>query len=187
MCTTDFFRSTFGIGVYVTLVVGASIFVVIFFPLEGKMAETRTYYIAAEMVEWDYLGSNSTNVSIPAAAERYFQGGPDRIGSRYLKARYTMYNSKEFVIRKAGDPGLGILGPTIYCQVGDTIVVYFKNMLPVSTNLRMQGLEAKAQIGSPFDNYVVDSNHIRLYVFLFKLFLSQSFLLLACSLFIFKF
>jgi hypothetical protein len=54
---------------------------------------------------------------------------PDRIGRKYLKAIYPEYTDASFVTLKPQGPreeGLGILGPIIRAEVGDTITVEAK-------------------------------------------------------------
>src|SRR6185295_16798737 len=54
----------------------------------------RTYYVAAEEVEWDYapLGIDmNTGKPFEGAAAAYTQPGPNRIGRLYRKALYREY------------------------------------------------------------------------------------------------
>jgi hephaestin len=69
-------------------------------------------------------------------AASVFLGPPDdaakRIGSVYTKALYVQYTDDTFtqrVPRAAKDEYLGLLGPTIRANVGDTIKVVFRNNL----------------------------------------------------------
>src|SRR5262245_9861912 len=57
----------------------------------SELGVTRTYFIAADEVEWDYapLGFNNiTGEPFDDAANVFVQNGPDRIGSKYVKALY---------------------------------------------------------------------------------------------------
>ena len=99
----------------------------------GVKPMTRTYYIAADLVQWNYA-PDGTNVAQGRAfndEENVFVGsGPGRIGSTYTKALYREYTDATFTTlkpRPVEDAYLGILGPTIRAQVGDTIKVVFKN------------------------------------------------------------
>ncbi|XP_061558444.1 ferroxidase HEPHL1 isoform X1 [Phycodurus eques] len=101
-------------------------------------APTKTvqYFIAAEEIEWDYSPSrewelekhHSTSDDSPG---NIFVGtGKNRIGSRYQKVVYREYTDETFGVEKKRDSNqehLGILGPIIKSEVGEQIVVMFKN------------------------------------------------------------
>jgi FtsP/CotA-like multicopper oxidase with cupredoxin domain len=93
----------------------------------------RTYYIAAEEVEWDYapLGIDmTTGKPFEGTAAAYTQPGPNHIGHVYRKAVYREYTDGTFATRKPRPPQdeyLGLLGPILRAEVGDTIKVIFKN------------------------------------------------------------
>ena len=104
---------------------------------------TRNYFIAAEEVVWDYAPSypkNPMHNGEFTSDEQLFVSGndQDRIGHRYYKARYVEYTDASFTHPKAVPEEwshLGILGPVIRANVGDTIKVTLKNKLeelPVS-------------------------------------------------------
>ena len=165
MCSAEFLRSSLGIGAYVTLVVFASVLTLIFFPLEGVPAQTRVYYIAAEEGMWNYTQylEGDAIESLPEAARPYLSPGPSRIGGVYMKARYVQYTSPSFDEKVQQGRSLGILGPTIYAQVGDVVKVYFRNNLRYPTNLRPHGLQANARPDAPFDTYLVDPGITHVY------------------------
>jgi hephaestin len=93
----------------------------------------RTYYIAAEETEWDYapLGVDMmTGKPFEGTAAAYTQPGPNHIGHIYRKAIYREYTDATFATRKQRPPEdeyLGVLGPILRAEVGDTIKVVFKN------------------------------------------------------------
>src|SRR6476646_3686527 len=93
----------------------------------------RTYYIAAEETDWDYapLGIDMmTGKPFEGTSAAYTQPGPDHIGHVYRKALYREYTDATFATRKARAPEdeyLGVLGPILRAEVGDTIKVVFKN------------------------------------------------------------
>jgi FtsP/CotA-like multicopper oxidase with cupredoxin domain len=93
----------------------------------------RTYYIAAEETEWDYapLGIDiMTGKPFEGTAAAYTQPGPNHIGHIYRKAVYREYTDGTFTTRKRRAPQdeyLGLLGPILRAEVGDTIKVVFKN------------------------------------------------------------
>jgi len=93
----------------------------------------RTYYIAADEVEWDYAPTGIDQISgkpFDAFERVYTQRGAHRIGKVYRKAVYREYTDASFRTlkkRPANEAYLGILGPVIHAEVGDTINVVFKN------------------------------------------------------------
>lgn len=106
-------------------------------------AATRLYYIAAEEVLWDYAPSYPVNPmhNAPFSDEEnvFVQGNnKNRIGHQYYKARYVEYTDASFTRikpRPAEWEHLGVLGPVIRAEVGDTIKVLLKNKtadMPVS-------------------------------------------------------
>jgi manganese oxidase len=97
-------------------------------------AAERVYYIAADEVIWDYAPSYPNNpiMGEPFNEEQsvYVSQAKDHIGRRYLKAVYREYSDPSFTSLKPRGPGeghLGILGPIIHVEVGDTITVVFRN------------------------------------------------------------
>jgi len=94
---------------------------------------TVTYYIAADEVDWDFApaGKNViTDKPFDAAANVFVKQGPGFIGSKYKKALYHEYTDDTFkTLSPVPDAWkhLGMLGPVIRAEVGDTIKVVFKN------------------------------------------------------------
>jgi FtsP/CotA-like multicopper oxidase with cupredoxin domain len=93
----------------------------------------RNYYIAADEVDWNYFPSGLDKMmGMPPQgyAKWYTQRGPKYIGSVYKKAIYREYTDATFThlkARPASDEYLGILGPIIHAEVGDTIKIVFRN------------------------------------------------------------
>ena len=84
-------------------------------------AETREYFIAAESFQWDYApaGKDLTHdAPLPSEVKEK---------TKWNKVHYVEYEDREFSKRKLQPPSLGILGPIIRAEVGDTIVVHFAN------------------------------------------------------------
>jgi FtsP/CotA-like multicopper oxidase with cupredoxin domain len=112
----------------------------------ASRGRTRTYFIAADEVRWDYapLGFNNITGQPFGEAENVFvQQGPDRIGKVYVKALYREYTDATFTHRKprpAKWRHLGLLGPAIQAEVGDTIVVHFKNQTHFAMSLHPHGV-----------------------------------------------
>jgi FtsP/CotA-like multicopper oxidase with cupredoxin domain len=98
--------------------------------LAGK---TRTYYVAADEVQWDYAPSGrdeAMDMPFDDIAKLYTESGPHRIGRVYKKAVYREYTDATFSALKPRPPDeqyLGIIGPILRGEVGDTIKVVFKN------------------------------------------------------------
>jgi len=94
---------------------------------------TRTYYVAADEVNWDYAPSGrdeAMGMDFDAFAKEFTESGPHRIGRVYKKAVYREYTDATFSKlkqRSAEDQYLGIMGPILRGAVGDTIKIVFKN------------------------------------------------------------
>lgn len=95
--------------------------------------QTRTYYIAADEVQWDFAPTGMNQITgkpFDGTANVYMESGKDRIGKISLKAVYHEYTDDTFTTLKPIPDKwqhLGILGPVIHAEVGDTIKVVFKN------------------------------------------------------------
>ncbi|HTW61051.1 MAG TPA: multicopper oxidase domain-containing protein [Terracidiphilus sp.] len=95
--------------------------------------KTRVYYVAADEVNWDYAPSGrdeAMGMPFDAIAKGYTEPGPHQIGSVNKKAVYREYTDATFSRIKPRRPDeqyLGILGPILRAEVGDTIKVVFKN------------------------------------------------------------
>ena len=119
----------------------------------------RTYYIAADEVEWDYAPTG-TNVTFgrPFNAEEkwYMEPGPTRIGRRVKKALYREYTDATFKTLKPRPPEwqhLGSLGPLIRGQVGDTIRVVFRNNAKFPATVHPHGVfYDKRSEGAPYND-----------------------------------
>jgi hypothetical protein len=91
----------------------------------------RTYYVAADEVEWDYAPhgiDHMTGKPFEGFAMVHTERGPHRIGTKYLKACYREYTGGTFQKLKERKPEenyLGIVGPVLHAEVGDTIKVLF--------------------------------------------------------------
>ena len=86
---------------------------------------TRTYFIAADEVSWNYIPLGRGATGTPSAERE----GPS-VPTTFLKAVYREYTDATFATLKPRPPEwehLGILGPLIRAEVGDTIRVVFLN------------------------------------------------------------
>ena len=120
---------------------------------------TRTYYIAADQVVWDYApkGRNEiTGKPFDDVADTYVKSGQGRIGSKYLKCVYHGYTDPSFQQlqpRPTEQQYLGLLGPVIRAEVGDTIKVVFRNNCPFPTSVHPHGvLYEKNSEGAPYND-----------------------------------
>ena len=120
---------------------------------------TRTYYIGADPVVWDYAPRHRNEITgrpFDAVADTYVKSGPGRIGSRYVKCLYRAYAGASFrhlKRRPADEQYLGLLGPVIRAQVGDTIKVVFRNACPFPASVHPHGvLYAKSSEGAPYSD-----------------------------------
>jgi manganese oxidase len=120
---------------------------------------TRTYYISADKVVWDYApqGTNEiTGKPFDDVADTYVKSGPGRVGSRYVKCLYRGYTDATFghrITRPADEKYLGLLGPVIRAEVGDTIKVVFRNTCPFPASVHPHGVfYAKNSEGAPYND-----------------------------------
>ena len=126
-------------------------------PAQAYVAKTRTYYIAADEVVWDYAPSGINQITGAAfddTANTYVQQGPQRIGSKYIKSLYREYTDATFTHLKPRDAHwqhLGMLGPLIRGVVGDTIKVVYRNNLDRPTSIHVHGVfYNKDSEGAPY-------------------------------------
>lgn len=115
----------------------ACLLVVLFWgrPMQGQPAagKTRVYYVAADEINWNYAPSGRNEAMgrpFDELEKGYAEPGPQHIGGIYKKAVYREYTDETFETlkkRDAEDQYLGILGPILRAEVGDTIKIVFKN------------------------------------------------------------
>jgi manganese oxidase len=118
---------------------------------------TRTYYISADEVAWDYAPAGDNRITgkpFDEVADTYVKSGPGRIGSRYVKCLYRGYTDATFGHLQQRPPDeayLGLLGPVIRAQVGDTIEVVFRNGCRFAASVHPHGVfYAKNSEGAPY-------------------------------------
>ncbi|MBO3752188.1 multicopper oxidase domain-containing protein [Streptosporangiaceae bacterium NEAU-GS5] len=118
--------------------------------------QTRVYFISADVVTWDYApqGRNViTGQPFGDVENTYVKPGPDRIGSKYKKCLYRGYTDAGFRTLASTDPTLGFLGPVIRAQVGDQLVVVFRNTCPFPASIHPHGVfYAKNAEGAPYND-----------------------------------
>ena len=125
-------------------------------------AVVRQYFIAADEVNWDYMPGGADKVGMAKAYARFFATrGPHLIGHVYRKAIYRQYTDATFrhlKPRKPQDAYLGILGPIIYAEVGDTIRVVFKNNTTHPCSMHPHGVfYEKASEGAGYNDGIPES------------------------------
>ncbi|XP_068122911.1 ferroxidase HEPHL1 [Hyperolius riggenbachi] len=129
-------------GLYKVEACGAS-------PESLRPGTVRRYYIAAEKVLWNYAPLNYdtfTNITLDdpnSDSALYFTKNTDRIGGSYWKVHYKEYTDESFTIEKTrsdAEEHLGILGPVIKAEVGDTVEVVFKNMADRNYSIMAHGV-----------------------------------------------
>jgi FtsP/CotA-like multicopper oxidase with cupredoxin domain len=92
----------------------------------------------------------------------YIENTQDRIGKVYLKAQYREYTDGTFTtLKPISDKWkhLGILGPVIHAEVGDTIKVVFKNNARFPYSIHPHGVfYQKDSEGALYNDKVQDSD-----------------------------
>ena len=125
---------------------------------DAAAGQTRTYYIAADPVDWDYApsGKNLLGPHFEADAGTFLDHGDDRIGHVDRKSIYRAYTDDTFKTLARRPPEwehLGMLGPPIHAEVGDTIKVVFKNNTPYPASVHPHGvLYDKASEGADYED-----------------------------------
>jgi hephaestin len=121
-------------------------------------AQTRTYFIAADTLTWDYIpGGRDEIAGAPYADSAFFGGGSARaVGTAYKKVLYREYTDSSFHTLKPRPPQwehLGFLGPVIHAVVGDTIRIVFRNNANRPYSVHPHGVfYAKSSEGVPYND-----------------------------------
>lgn len=120
---------------------------------------TRTYYIAADTVAWNYAPSGKDQVagrSFDEVQRPFVEPGPGRVGSTVLKSLYREYTDSSFTTlkpRPAEWEHLGFLGPLIRAEVGDTIRIVFRNQTDHPASMHPHGVfYNKDSEGAPYQD-----------------------------------
>ncbi|HZU33493.1 MAG TPA: multicopper oxidase domain-containing protein [Candidatus Angelobacter sp.] len=94
----------------------------------------REYFIAAEEVTWNFAPSGRDllyNRPIPPLYSK----------TVYPKLHYVEYTDKTFSVPRPQPEWLGILGPIIRAEVGDTVIVHFLNRSKRLLSIHPHGLK----------------------------------------------
>ncbi len=118
----------------------------------------REYWIAADEVVWDYMPSYPTNLmtgqELVDEKKIFVENIPgELIGREYIKAIYRNYNENWQLIERTPEEvaHLGTLGPIIHAEVGDSIIVHFKNNTRYPMSVHPHGVfYEKSSEGAPY-------------------------------------
>ncbi|KAM4730956.1 coagulation factor V [Anableps anableps] len=101
-----------------------------------QRSKERHYYIAAVEIDWNYSGNDA-----------------NRLDSTYKKVVFREYE-KDFSQVKTHPPWLGLLGPTLRAEEGETIVVTFRNMANGAYSIHPHGVAygKQSEGANYFDN-----------------------------------
>ncbi|KAK2828659.1 hypothetical protein Q5P01_019693 [Channa striata] len=113
----------------------------------AKSGVVRNYYLAAEKVLWNYAPSekdlinNKSLTEANSSSEVFFGRDGGRIGGRYIKVIYKEYTDETFTtIKPSANEHLGILGPVLRAEEGDTLRVTFMNKADRNYSIETHGL-----------------------------------------------
>jgi FtsP/CotA-like multicopper oxidase with cupredoxin domain len=116
----------------------------------------RIYYIAAEETDWNFVPAGENLVygrPFNEEEEVWTKTSGTTIGPVYKKALYFEYTDSTFSTRKnrpAEEQYLGLLGPVLRAEVGDTIDIFFFNRTTLDVSMHPHGVAyEKSSEGSP--------------------------------------
>ncbi|KNE63419.1 hypothetical protein AMAG_08550 [Allomyces macrogynus ATCC 38327] len=114
-------------------------------PDDARACLLRTYYVAAEEVEWDYAptGTNifsNTPIDDDDGSSVYTKQDTGRIGRKYKKAIYNQYTDASFKTQVPRDPGMGLLGPVLRAEVGNVLKIVFINKASMPFSMHPHGV-----------------------------------------------
>ncbi|HEV7219153.1 MAG: multicopper oxidase domain-containing protein [Terriglobales bacterium] len=134
-------------------------------PNGSSRGQSRTYYIAADEVKWDYVPGGIDGITgKPFSSVGVFAGGlspgakpvEKPVSTSYVKALYREYTDSTFSTlkpRPAEWEHLGFMGPLIRAEVGDTIHVVFRNNGSKPYSMHPHGVfYNKDSEGAPYDD-----------------------------------
>ncbi len=125
--------------------------------------KTRVYYIAADEVEWDYTPRGRDLIGAPTTEGAEVEASPAAYGKHrvFRKAIFREYTDATFTKLKPRPPQwehLGILGPLLRAEVGDTLEVHFKNNTKILASMHPHGLSyAKDSEGARYNDGTEES------------------------------
>lgn len=126
--------------------------------------QIRTYYLAAVEADWDYAPSGMdmmTGSEFHGQTKIWTEHTKDRIGKVYRKALFREYTDDTYTTEKKRPKEwehLGILGPLIRAEVGDTIVVHFQNNATRPYSIHPHGVSYERDSeGTPYPDTSMDA------------------------------
>jgi FtsP/CotA-like multicopper oxidase with cupredoxin domain len=125
-------------------------------PVGGSVytPQTRTYYIAADEVDWEFAPTGINSITGVSLAGNIFYDA--FLGPAMKKSLYREYTDATFTTLKPVAPEwqhLGTLGPVIRGVVGDTLVIHFKNNTSFPASVHPHNvLYAKDSEGAPYQD-----------------------------------
>ncbi len=111
-----------------------------------KPGIVRQYFIAADEVNWDYTprGRNLAGLAhVETAEDEAGNGGKHIIYHKAIYREYTDATFRTLKVRPQQWEHLGILGPLIRAEVGDSIRVVFRNNTHLTVTMHPHGVEYK--------------------------------------------
>jgi len=124
----------------------------------------RTYYLAAIETNWDYAPSGMdmmTGTEFHGQTKIWTEHAKDRIGKVYRKAAFREYTDDTFTTEKKRPKEwehLGIMGPLIRAEVGDTIVIHFQNNASQPYSIHPHGVSYdRDSEGTPYPDTSMDA------------------------------
>jgi hypothetical protein len=99
-----------------------------------KTGVDRHYYIAAEDVDWDFAPSQRDLIHNSPLRRMWMNR------TKWKKTRYIEYTDDSFTKPKPQPAWLGVLGPVIRAEVGDTVYVHFLNKSRIPHSIHAHGV-----------------------------------------------
>jgi FtsP/CotA-like multicopper oxidase with cupredoxin domain len=107
---------------------------------QAQAPRTHTYYIAADPVKWNYAPHGRNLAGLPQVQGSEEPAPSDVTYRKVIFREYTDATFSQLKPRAAEWEHLGILGPLIRAEVGDTVVIHFKNNSYNMATLHPHGL-----------------------------------------------
>jgi FtsP/CotA-like multicopper oxidase with cupredoxin domain len=124
-----------------------------------RRGTVRTYFIAADEIDWDYTPRGRNLSGLPHVEANENDSTTSTTHRVYHKAIYREYTDATFLHLKARPAQwehLGLLGPLIRAEVGDTIRIVFRNHTHLSVTMHPHGVEYKKDAeGALYDDGTV--------------------------------
>ena len=104
-------------------------------------ARERIHFIAAQEISWDYAPQGKNVIS----GRPLFPIGSAQLGWTYHKIVYREYTDATFTTQvkaPATERYMGLVGPTIHAEVGDTVVIVFRNLARLPLDIAPNGVDS---------------------------------------------